>query len=460
MPRKRPNILYVFTDQQSWNVMSVSGNVNLHTPNMDRLAERGVRFERAYTSFPLCGPARASMFFGRYPHELGINANGQAVRDENLGSCLGELLTEAGYECAYGGKWHIPRLSLPGDAHGFRKICDFGDDGLANRCLEFFAEKRDRPWFLVASFNNPHDICQWGRWQTLPWTIGEPPTIEELPHLPANHAAPPYEPGIIRQWWRSKPQWRMLEDYSADQWRRYRWGYFRLVEQVDREIGRILDGLEREGLAEDTLVIFSSDHGDQQGAHQLGLKWTMYEESVRVPMIIAGKGVRRLGGTERALVNSCLDFHATVCDYAGVDPPKESGGLSLRPFLEDRIPERWRGALVAESNLVCGNQCGIRMVLTETHKYAVHQYGPFNETLFNLDQDPGEMVNLAVEARHRPLLQEHRELLAKWCGETKDDFGRHNSHPELPFIIPGINPSTEEAICENNMTMSHKGELR
>ena len=162
---KRPNILYIFTDQQSADAMSCAGNGDLCTPGMDRLAANGARFRNAYCSYPLCTPRRASMFTGKMPHELGITGNGAPVPEERVPMGLGNVLSEAGYDCAYAGKWHVPQIAIPDREHGFRRICGFDDNSIAATCAEFMAEDRDRPFFLVAAFDNPHNICEWGREQ-------------------------------------------------------------------------------------------------------------------------------------------------------------------------------------------------------------------------------------------------------------------------------------------------------
>lgn len=173
----RPDMLYVFTDQQYAGAMSCAGNENLHTPAMDSIAATGVRFENAYCTYPLCTPSRASMFGGRWPHELGITNNGQHINEAFREQELGHLLFSAGCECVYGGKWHVPETAIP-NGHGFRSICCLDDAALPNRCREFLESPHDRPFFLVASFDNPHNICEWRCQQNLPWgSVGEPPLL-------------------------------------------------------------------------------------------------------------------------------------------------------------------------------------------------------------------------------------------------------------------------------------------
>jgi arylsulfatase A-like enzyme len=335
----RPNILYIFTDQQSAFALGCMGNPDLATPAMDSLAETGRLFVQTYCTQPLCTPSRASMFTGLLPHQCGPTRNGAPIGPQHRGRELAHVLARAGYVCAYGGKWHVPEAEMPEDNdHGFRKICGFDDLRLADTCVSFFRERRAQPFFLVASFDNPHNICEWGRSQCLPWgPIGEPPPPDECPALPANFHVARFEPEIIRI--EQRAHWAIYPtvDYTDDDWRRHRWAYYRLVEKVDQQIGIMLDGLRKTGLERETVVIFSSDHGDGHGAHQWNQKSVLYEEAVRVPLIISWKGVTT-GGVPDAehLVSNGLDLFRTVCDYAGVDVPPGLPGLSLRPLAEGR----------------------------------------------------------------------------------------------------------------------------
>ena len=443
MPSKdRPNILYIFTDQQYAGAMSCTGNPDLHTPAMDSIAEAGVRFEQAYCTYPLCTPSRASMWTGRMPHEVGVRWNFDSMTDTARQQGLGHILSAAGYECVYGGKWHIPDVLEIPEGHGFRSICNINDNLLADRCVDFLKGRHEKPFFLVASFDNPHNIMDWVQERVLPWgPIPDVPVLENCPNLPPNHAVPPFEPAVIRLQHRAEPVHSFVLDLTPEQWRRFRYAYYRLIEKVDRGIGRVLDALHETGLDEDTLVIFSSDHGDHHGAHSLYCKTFLYEEATRVPLLISMKGVAKVGHVDTAhLISNGLDLFPTVCDYAGAEVPEGLEGRSLRPLLEEGELADWRSHLVAETWL---NRldCAGRMVRSESYKYIVYCWGTHREQLFDLENDPGEMVNLAVESRYKGVLDEHRRHLREWCGRTGDNFG-HNPYarPEVPFMVPGCEP--------------------
>jgi arylsulfatase A-like enzyme len=423
----RPNILYLLTDQQSAFAMSCMGNADLSTPNMDRLAGEGVCFERAYCTQPLCTPSRASMFTGLMPHECGAPRNGMAIREDLREQELGRLLQASGYECAYGGKWHVPQIAMPEENdHGFRTICGFDDNRLAEACVAYLEERtrERRPFLLVASFDNPHNICEWGRNMPLPWGgIGEPPPVEECPNLPANFIPAAFEPEVIRL--EQQAHWGIYpyRERPPEDWRRLRWAYYRLVEKVDREVGKVLDGLEAHGLKDDTVVIFSGDHGDGHGAHQWNQKSALFEEIVRIPFIVRVPG-GKAGLRSARLVSNGLDLLPTICDYAGVPWPEDLRGRSLRPAIEGETNVSWREHLVIETLFDGGRGYDTegRAVILGKHKYVAYDRGRHREQLFDMVRDPGETVNLAVEARHQGLLDDCRCLLAEHAQQTGDRF--------------------------------------
>ena len=427
MTTSRPNILFIMTDQQSGSALSCTGNEDVRTPAMDGLAERGVRFDQTYCTFPLCVPSRASMLTGLMPHELEMMGNQVRLPDWAGPMMLGNLLDEAGYHCAYGGKWHVPEVEVP-EGVGFEKICGHDDRHLAERCIEFLGRRHDKPFFLVAGYDNPHNICEWARSQHLPWGDIAEVATEECPSLPANFSIAPFEPDIIRVEQRASYREYPSVSFSDDNWRHYRHAYFRLVEKVDAEIGRILDALGKGGLDRDTLVIFTSDHGDGMGAHHWNQKSVFYEEVVRVPMMLSFPGVIRAGGVdEEHLVSNGLDIVPTVCDYVGIKPARELPGLSLRNLAEGNDVGQWREELIAQTTFPPPlHRLGTegRMMRTQRYKYVIYLTGRYREQLFDLERDPGEMVNLAVNARYGEILVDHRRRLLQWCYKHDDAWGR------------------------------------
>ncbi len=440
---QRPNLLVIITDQQSAGMMGCAGNSDLRTPAMDRLATEGVRFERAYSTFPLCGPFRAALATGRYPHEIGCLTNGSSLSEDERLRSMGHLLRGAGYRTAFAGKWHVPKIDLveDGEAFGFECIAGFNDPFVPVACERFLKEPGDRPWLLVASFDNPHNICEHSRDQVLPWGEVEDAPPAAYPNLPANFAPPAFEAQVLASHRRSLPAEQF--GYTPERWRWYRHVYARLVEQVDARIGQILDALDRAGQAENTVVIFLSDHGDMAGAHGLAYKSLAYDESARVPFVVRLPG-GKAGHVSEALVDAGLDVLPTLLDFAGVDTGAKQGGSlrgrSLRPLLEAgdtmKAATDWRGAVFMESR-IDRKDIELRMVRTDQFKYTLMDRGRFREMLFDMEADPGEMVNLAVESRFADVLNEHRKRLHDWCLHTNDRFGSHYSHAAHP-VVPGI----------------------
>jgi len=439
---KRPNILYLFTDQQHAGVMSCAGSLDVSTPAMDSIAAQGLRFNRAYCTHPICTPSRASMWTGRYPHEVGVDANGQGIDERFRSMELGTLFSAAGYDCVYGGKWHVPTGHRIDDGHGFRCLAPMGDPGLTDACVEYLRQAPDdKPFLLVASFDNPHNICEYARNQGLPWGPVPDPALADCPTLPPNHGIPPFEPQALRVYQSFGPQWYPMKDASPEEWRRYRHAYCRMVERVDAQIGRVLEALREAGLEENTLVVFSSDHGDGYGEHQWNQKSVLYEASVRIPLLVQWKGTLPAGGVSDALVSNGLDLLPTLCDLGDVAAPDDLAGRSLRPLLESGTPAGWRDHLVVETLLDHSRGTSFethgRAVVSQRYKYALYNWGRNREQLFDLDSDPGEMSTLADSRRHAETLEHHRRLLLDWCAATGDRFANARFQPGGPYVSAG-----------------------
>ena len=316
--QNRPNIIYIMTDQQSAIAMSCAGNPDLHTPNMDRLAANGVRFTNAYTAMPLSGPARAAMFTGYMPSESGMFENEVPLVDSLRCNTLGTLVKNAGYDCVYAGKWHVNTISIPDGEFGFRNIKDNGDSGLAEACVDYLRNRPKGPFFLVASYTNPHNICEFARGQKTPMAdIPSPASIDECPNLPENFAVSPYEASVLQFEKQQNYSLYPTTSYTPDDWRRFRFAYYRLCEAVDAEIGKIVDEIDRQNLWKNTVIIFGSDHGDGHGAHQWNQKTALYEEVNNVPFIVCLPGRKNAGTVSEALVNSCIDLMPSICDWTG-----------------------------------------------------------------------------------------------------------------------------------------------
>ena len=411
-----PNIIYIMTDQHSANALSCAGNADVSTPNIDRLARRGVRFVNTYCALPLSGPSRAAMFTGYMPSAVGMEENETPLPDSLRTRTLGNLMEATGYDNGYAGKWHVNTNSLPAArAFGFENLHGHNDCGLAEAANEFI--RRDhggKPFFLVASFDNPHNICEYARGQKMPFaSIVEVP-LDSCPNLPPNFLINPYDADILR--WEREQSYRLYptKGYTADDWRRYRGMYFRLIEHVDAEVGKIIDTIDSLNLWDNTVVIFTADHGDGQGAHQWNQKTALWEEVANVPLIVcAPKNGKNNGTVSHALVNNGIDLMPSLLDWAGAEKPRWCRGNSLRPAVERPEVEEVNDYVVCET--VFAQTGGTRgwALRTPHYKYVVYEAGANREMLFDMDNDRLEMTNLAVESKYRSELLRHRELLRR-----------------------------------------------
>lgn len=419
---KQPNIIYIMTDQQSANALSCAGNEYVKTPAMDRLASRGVRFTNAYCALPLSGPSRAAMFTGYMPSQCGMIENETPLPDSLRNRTLGNIMEEAGYRGVYAGKWHVNTNALPAEkAFGFERLHGHDDNGLAESVVDFLRSDRgDRPFFLVASFDNPHNICQYARGQRLPEAeIPEPASVADCPNLPANHLIQPYDPDILR--WEREHSYRLYptKGYTADDWRRYRNNYFRLIEHVDAEIGKIVDEIDRAGLWDNTVVIFTSDHGDGQGAHQWNQKTALWEETANIPMIVCAPGNKKNAGkVSEALVSNGIDLMPSVLDWAGVAKPAWCKGASYRYAVENPSAPTAQPYVVTETDFAQTGGTKGWMLRTPRYKYVLYEAGANREALYDMENDRLEMRNLAVESAFKQVVEEHRRMLARWFEEN------------------------------------------
>lgn len=434
----RPNILMVVTDQQFAGALSCVGNPHVNTPAMDFIAANGVMFDRCYCNDPICVPSRTNLMLGRHSHQTGVTHNLWGERDLP-GIPWTRRLSESGYDVGYVGKWHIPHkrddLAWSGiDYMAVRKDNRL-DPEVAPACDEFLRQNRSKPFFLAAHYLNPHDICEFARRladvedKPLPnGEIGqEMPGLDDLPPLPPNHAVPENEPEIIRWHQKQMPRVYPSRGWGELQWRRYLWGYYRMVEMVDSHIGKLLESLKVTGHDRDTVVVFTSDHGDGIAAHRWNQKTMFYEEVSRIPLIVAD--LRQAGGGRRdrqSLVSMNIDMMPTILDYAGVVQPDGYDGISLRPLVEGKPNAARHAAVFVENDLTNSEMQSVgnfgRMVRTERYKYVCYSTGENPEQLFDLDADPGELNNLIGVSGYHQVLEEHRGILQEWSRRTNDPF--------------------------------------
>lgn len=430
----KPNILLIITDQQHAGMLGCAGNPHVQTPAVDSLAATGARFALAYCADPVCAPSRTSMLTGILPSQIGLETNEDLrmskdkVSAEILANSMGQVFAKAGYETVYGGKQHVPMTI---EAAGFKAIAKDEGPGLAETCASFLHQPHARPFLMVASFINPHDICFMAISDAQhPGRIDGPkPLLDALalprgmsradffakvcPPLPANYGIPEGEPSDILSADTRAFRLKARNDWTDEQWRMHRWAYAKLTEYADGQIGAVLKALRETGLEKSTLVVFVSDHGDMDASHHLEHKSVLYDEASRVPFIVSWKGITKPGLVDREhLVSTGLDLIPTLCDFAGIQSPPALAGRSVRALAEGRTAAAWRDTLVVEN----GNS---RMLRTARYKYVVYGTGARRESLTDMVADPGEMKNLAPDPSFAPLLVEHRRLMREWYEQTR-----------------------------------------
>jgi arylsulfatase A-like enzyme len=434
---KSPNILFITTDQQFADVMGCAGSKWVKTPAMDSIAERGVRFPNAYVNYPVCMPERYTMYTGRLPC---TRRQSDAGNKPTLS--LGNQARAGGYDTAYFGKWHVQEETFSSKDHahhGFDLHTGGKDKSMTENAIKFLSGDRKKPFLAVVSYYNPHDICEWGRKKTgrterIQMKNGEvavDPPLAQCPPLPDNYEINSDESEAvgIRRSLKDKgvPNAQLMAmDFDKDDWRQYRWAYNRLVEMVDGQIGKVLQSLEDNGLADNTVVIFTSDHGDGYGAHRWHQKSVLYEESCRVPFIISYPGKGRRNETDQRLISVGIDMMATISDIVDVDMPEGPYyGLSALPFVLDKNTKApTHDYVVSEAEVKISKNEGIegRGLRTPKYKYHLWSKGEHREQLFDMVNDPGETRNLANNPEYAGQLSKHRELFANWLKETDDTY--------------------------------------
>ncbi|MCL5270388.1 MAG: sulfatase-like hydrolase/transferase [bacterium] len=407
----RPNFFFIISDQLRLDYIAAHGCPFIYTPNIDRLIGQGATFYGSHSTNPVCCPARSSLMTGRMPVETGVISNARPNIHPSIPN-LGQWFSRAGYECLYSGKWHLPE-TYPLDIPGFRMLNsgagqgDLNDTIVSDDCEAYLRNRAsDRPFVLVASFMQPHDICYWAIQNDalVPRELPFESIAAELPPLPPNNKIRPKAPMRVDS--------ARGPDFNTMQWRYYLYIYSRQIEMLDANIGSLLDALEDTGLAGDTVIFFTSDHGEGAGCHGHVSKWYPYDESVKVPFVVSCPGRVQAALRDADHLVSGLDVMSTMCDYAGIQPPPGALGRSLRPLLEGNSLTEWREFVVCETHEVG------RTVRTAQYKY-VHYEGDPVEMLFDMKNDPWETKNLYEEARYADVMKDHRKLLGEWEARMK-----------------------------------------
>ena len=460
--KQRPNILYILSDDQGAWAMHCAGNKEIHTPNLDRLAANGMRFQNFFCASPVCSPARASLLTGDIPSSHGVqdwlrsgNLDAekfvQQGKENPYGGYVDErtpiqylkgkttytdVLAENGYVCALSGKWHLGDSVTP--QHGFSRWYTIGKGGayyyhpdmvengqvrvehgkyitdlITDRALEFMDDLAggEAPFYLAVHYTAPHS----------PWEAEQHPKeyidlYEDCPF--ASTPDVPDHPGLT-----------VPPVYGTSRRKVNLRGYYAAITAMDAAIGRLLDRLEEKGLAENTLVIFNGDNGMNMGHHGIWGKGNgtfpqnMYEESVKVPFIVSYLPVVPRGTVDTGLHSAC-DLFPTLLELVGIDSPatRRLPGRSFVPAL--------RGEPMADGDVVVYDEYGsVRMIRSGTCKLVMcYPFGP--HAFFDLRDDPGEEHNLYDDPSREAEILAMRTRLERWFSDYAD--------PDIDAVRSGV----------------------
>lgn len=457
------NLLIIVCDHLSPRVIGAYGESSRSaTPAIDTVAMAGTCFRWAFTTAPLCQPARASLWTGLYPHQTGVRSNGSPQQypdnhihiDEPIGEevpTLGSLVASAGYTAVHFGKQH-DRGALRGfDCQTEREVefhsdsrfklnrDSFRDRHTADMVMAFLRSHNDGPFIAIADFNNPHNICDWvGSHSGLTDPLPDADSAD-LPGLPDNF--------YVNDWDRradpvaylccSHPRQAQASLWSPEMFRHYLRAYRHYCGLVDHEINRVLSALRSRSDAEKTVVMILADHGDGLASHGMVTKQTaMYDQIMRVPLIVAGPGIVQRQNLAGQPLVSLLDVLPTCCDFVGIDIPADKPGRSLMPWLRGEEPA-WRDAVIGYWFTEWGHTiCPGRMVRTDTLKYLVYR-DPTTRTpqeeLYDLRRDPGEVHAVQHDPTYTETLARMRTRLNRHIQETGDRFWDEplHVHPDV-----------------------------
>ena len=443
---QRPNLVYVFADQLRFDSCGYAGNAKAHTPNIDRLAAESTSFPNAVSVYPMCAPHRASLFTGKYPSSTGMVINELRTRPDP--DAIGHVLTAEGYRTGYVGKWHLYgrdhspeeqfcppgpyRLGFDGywasynfhhkyyDGFYYRDTPEridvegYEPDVQTDLALDFLERGRDddAPFALFLSYGTPHD--PWEPWNApddcnrLFEDVGFP----DPPNY-ADGSAEYWNPTMTREWWMTK--WKPYRE-------QYRRVYHAMMANLDWNLGRLLSGLEQMGLSQDTIVVFTSDHGEMFGAHGRIAKNTFYEEAARIPFLVRWPDHVPAGATSDACLNT-PDIMPTLLGLMDLPIPESVEGMDLSHVALGQSGPEPEVALMQGMGHTYMWIDGFewRALRDARYTYAVTRVDQA-EYLFDNVDDPYQMNNLVDDSGHADQLERFRTLLRQRMAELNDTF--------------------------------------
>ncbi len=445
----RPNLLFIFADQLGYTRCGYAGDKNARTPNLDKLASQGVNFRNAVSNMPVCAAYRASLFTGKYTTSTGMVINELRMRTDH--ECFGHVLTRGGYQTGYIGKWHLyanqlgnhsdPKNSFtpPGPnrlgfdgywaAYGFHhnyynayyhtdspKKIFYGDDvyepdAQTDMMIDFLsgAAESEKPFAAFLSYGTPHD----------PWSANNVPAKYREMFESVSLPNPPNYKGkndkYADGWGRLNPNQRK----NIETWRR---NYYAMTANLDWNMARLLDAVDKAGLGENTIIVFTSDHGEMFGAQGRRAKNIFYEEAARIPFLIRWPERIPAGLVSDACL-STVDIMPTVLSLMGLKVPKDAEGMDLSRCALGRKGPEPQAAFLQNTGACAAWENGHewRALRDKQYTYAIYRVDK-SELLFDNKNDPYQTTNLAGDAKHAGTMKRFRKMLAAKMESLNDTF--------------------------------------
>jgi arylsulfatase A-like enzyme len=434
-PRPKMNVLYLFSDQHREASMPGKPLCPVQAPNLAKFQRENFSMENCISNYPLCTPYRGILISGRYPQQSGVMGNGHTLAPD--ANALGHTFANGGYHTGYVGKWHLedfheevfvpkgPRRqgfedwrmwAASGKHYGSwtfnsdtgEKIQPSGWNAtlFTDDALKFLHQQSaEKPWFLAVSWNPPHPPFN------PPKKYLDMYPKEKMALYP-NIKKPTPESVIFTPWVKNEDTLREAEQ-----------GYYGSITGIDNEFGRILAALEETGQADNTIVIYTSDHGEMMGAHGLGHKEVPFEESCHVPFIIRIPGVTKAGGSSKELFGA-IDIFPTLCGLAGIPVPKHCPGRDMSVVMRGGKAEPVPGIFLMANRgggFVFSDPTPFyRGIRTETHTYAVAEEGRW--ILYDNIADPYQQNNLVADPKYKALMEELDQHVLAWQESVGDAF--------------------------------------
>ena len=436
---ENPNIIFILTDDQRWDALGYAGNKIIQTPEMDKLASEGIYFKKAFVTTPICAASRASIFTGLFERTHGYTFQQGPLKDSYFNISYPYLLHQNGYYNGFFGKFGV----IYEEAKNYFDVFDsydrngkypnrkgyfyktIGSDTVhltqytGYQAREFIRNApSDRPFCLSLSFSAPHahdNAPEQYIWQT------------KSDQLHANELIPPPQiaedkyfydlPKEVREGY-NRLRWTWRFD-TPEKYQHSVKGYFRMINEIDDEIGEIRKLLEEKGIAGNTVIIFMGDNGYYLGERQLAGKWLMHDNSLRVPLIIYDPRAKKHRDIEDIVCN--IDVTKTLLDLAGIEAPENYQGISLLPYVMGKRLEKVREELLIEDLWELPEIPSSEGVRTDEWKYFRYRFIDAPEELYNLDNDPLETTNLANNSAYQKILEELREKCDKKIERYTED---------------------------------------